>query len=209
MILGLGEVGWLAVRWWVWLYFLFSIIVGIFSALYWKREAVIKLYFQTRFPEKVIKIFIHYKSGMFNIYWRLIPDNNLFKVSNLTYEFNDEQILRENDFFSLKQNNKKTLMKLGDAEYYFEDLALINQKGKKWAEIHYFHNNPKPLSFDFTNNKLNFTSKQMTDFEQNDLFVKLLTLDQEKKTLFFLIIMVGLNLFVTIFIVAKMMGWIK
>jgi len=209
MILGLGEVGWLAVRWWVWLYFLFSIIVGIFSALYWKREAVIKLYFQTRFPEKVIKIFIHYKSGMFNIYWRLIPDNNLFKVSNLTYEFNDEQILRENDFFSLKQNNKKTLMKLGDAEYYFEDLALIKSKGGKYPEIHYFYNNPKPLDFNLSDEELTFSSKQMHDFEQNDLFKKLLTLSQERSTMMILMIISGINIIVSFVILAKIMGWIK
>jgi len=209
MILGLGSVGWFGVRWWVLLYFLFSVIVGIGVAVYWKREQIIKLYFQTRFPEKVIKIVIHYKSGMYNCYWRLIPDNNLFKVNGLTYEFNDKEVLKENNFFSLKQNNKKTIINLKGKKYYFEDLALINEKGRKWSELHYFYNNPKPLSFDFTNEDLNFTSKQMTDFEQNDLFTKLLTLNDEKKTMMILIVMVGFNLFVTIFIVAKMMGWLK
>lgn len=209
MIFGLHLVGWLGVRWWVWLYFFFSILVGIAVAFYWKREEVIRIYFQTRFPERTIKVFVHYISGMYNIYWRLIPDNNLFKINNITYQFNDKEILRENDFFSLKEKNKKTIVKIAGKKYNFEELALINQKGRKWSEIHFFYNNPKPLSFDFTNEKLDFTGKQMTDFEQNDLFTKLLTLEQEKKTIIILLIMVGFNLFMTIFIIAKMMGYIK
>ena len=209
MIWGLEQVGWFAVRWWIWIYFAFSILVGIAVAIYWKREDVIRIYFQTRFPERVIKVFIHYKSGMYNIYWRLIPDNNLFKINNITYVFNDKEILRENDFFSLKEKNKKTIIKIENEKYNFEDLALITQKGRKWSDIHFFYNNPKPLNFDFTNEKLDFTGKQMTDFEQNDLFTKLLTLEQEKKTLIILIIMVAFNLFMTIFIIAKMMGYIK
>ena len=209
MILGLEQVGWFAVRWWVWLYFAFSIIVGIAVAFYWKREEVIRIYFQTRFPERVVKVFVHYKSGLYNTYWRLIPDNNLFKINNVTYEFNDKEILKENDFFSLKEKSEKTIIKIKGKKYDFEDLALINQKGRKWSEIHYFYNNPKPLSFDFTNEKLDFTGKQMTDFEENDLFTKLLTLEQEKKTLVILIVMVAFNLFMTIFIIAKMMGYIK
>ena len=209
MIFGLEQVGWFAVRWWVWLYFFFSVIVGIGVALYWKREDVIRIYFQTRFPERVIKVVIHYKSGLYNIYWRLIPDNNLFKISNKIYEFSDKEILKENDFFSLKDKNKKTIVKIEGKEYNFEDLALINQKGRKWTEIHYFYNNPTPLSFDFENNELDFTSTQMNEFEQNDLFTKLLTLEQEKKTLIILIVMVAFNLFMTIFIIAKMMGFIK
>ena len=200
MIFGLEQVGWFAVRWWIWLYFAFSIIVGIAVALYWKREDVIRIYFQTRFPERVIKIFIHYKSGLYNTYWRLIPDNNLFKINNVTYEFNDKEILKENDFFSLKSKNEKTIIKIKGKKYNFEDLALINQKGRKWSEIHFFYNNPKPLSFDFTNEKLDFTGKQMTDFEENDLFTKLLTLEQENKKIIILIVMSAFNLFMTIFI---------
>ena len=209
MIFGLEQVGWFAVRWWIWLYFAFSIIVGIAVALYWKREEVIRIYFQTRFPERVVKVFVHYKSGLYNTYWRLIPDNNLFKINNVTYEFNDKEILKENDFFSLKEKSEKTIIKIKGKKYNFEDLALINQKGRKWSEIHFFYNNPKPLSFDFTNEKLDFTGKQMTDFEDNDLFTKLLTLEQENKKITILIVMSAFNLFMTIFIIAKMMGYIK
>lgn len=209
MIWGLHLVGWFGVRWWIWFYFAFSILVGLGVMLYWKREDIIRIYFQTRFPERVVKVVMHYKSGMYSNYWRLIPDDNLFKINNKTYEFTDKEILKENDFFSLKEKNKKTIINIEGKKYNFEDLALINQKGRKWSEVHYFFNNPKPLSFDFTADNLDFTSKQMTDFEQNDLFVKLLTLEQEKKTLIMLIVMVAFNLFMTIFIIAKMMGYIK
>ena len=205
----LQVVGWFGVRWWVWIYFVFDILLGVSIAIYWHREKIKKIYYSTRFPEKTLKIIIHYKSGLFNIYWRLIPDNNLFKINNKTYEFTDKEILRENDFFADKSKNGKTIIKINNNEYNFEDLAQIKQKGTKYPEVHYFYNNPKPLSFDFDNSKLDFTGKQMTEFEENDLFTKLLKLNQEKSTLMILVLIGCANLIIGFFIVAKIMGWIK
>jgi len=209
MIFGLHLVGWLGVRWWVWIYFLFSVFVGLGIGIYWKREALKRIYYTTRFPERTIRVIIHYKSSMYNIYWRLIPDNNLFKINNKVYEFNDNEILRENDFFSTKDKREKTIINIKGNKYEFEDLMLIKQKGVKYPEIHYFYNNPKPLSFDFTNENLNFTGKQMSDFEQNDLFTKLLRLNQERNTLLILILICAFDCVINLFTLAKMMGWIK
>ena len=213
----LTAVGWFDVRWWIWLYFFFTILAGLSIGIYWRRETLKRLYYQTRFPERTIQIIMHYKSGLYNTYWRLIPDNNLFKINNKTYEFTDKEILRENDFFADKNKRKKTIIKVDGKEYEFEDLMQIKRKGTKYPEIHYFHNYPKPLSFDFdTDIKdkdgkliLGFTGKQMTDFEENDLFTKLLRLNQERNTLLFLIMVSCANAIMTLFIIAKMMGWLK
>lgn len=209
MIFGLDAVGWFGVRWWVLVYFLFSVFVGLAIGIYWKREALKRLYYTTRFPERTLKVIIHYKGGLYNIYWRLIPDDNLFKINDKTYEFTDKEILKENDFFADKSKNKQTIIKVDGNEYTFEDLAQVKQKGSKYPEVHYFYNNPKPLSFDFTNEKLDFTGKQMSDFEENDLFTKLLKLNQEKSTLMILILISCANLIATFFMIAKLMGWIK
>jgi len=49
----------------------------------------------------------------------------------------------------------------------------------------------------------------MSDFEQNDLFTKLLRLNQERNTLLILILICAFNCIINLFIVAKMMGWLK
>ena len=209
MIFGLSGVGWLGIRWWIWLYFAFSVLMGIFIGIYWNRERLKKIYYLTRFPERIIKMFIHYETGLYNVYWRLIPDDNTFKINAKVYEFNDKNILKENDFFANKNKNKKTIIKVDNKEYNFEDLALIKSKGGKYPEIHYFYNNPKPLDFNLSDETLKFSSKQMHDFEQNDLFSKLLTLSQERTTMMILMIICGINTIISFVMLAKMMGWLK
>ena len=204
----LSVVGWFGIRWWIWLYFLFSILMGLFIGIYWKREALKKYYYLTRFPERIIKVFIHYNTSIYNVYWRLIPDNNIFKINAKVYEFKDEKVLKENDFFADKRDNKKTIIKVDDIEYEFENLALIKVKGGKYPEIHYFYNNPKPLDFDLSDTDLKFSSKQMSEFEQNDLFTKLLTLSQERTALMIVMIICGLNVIISFVLLAKAMGWI-
>lgn len=202
-------IGWFGVRWWIWFYLFFSIVAGIAIGIYWNREHLKRIYYQVRFPERVIKVVMHYKSSLYSIYWRLIPDDNFFKINKKMYYFDDREVLKQNDFFSQKDKDKKTILKVDGTKYYFEDLAQIKLKGSKWTEIHYFYNNPTPLSFDFTSEDVDFSSKQMTDFEENDLFTKLLTLTQERNTMMLLIIMVALNTIVSFVMLAKMMGWLK
>ena len=204
-----SAVGWFDIRWWIWCYFFFSVVAGIAIGIYWNREALKRIYLQVRFPERVIKVIVHYKSNMYNVYWRLIPDNNFFKINKKMYYFDDREVLKQNDFFTRKDKDKKTILKIDGKKYNFEDLAQIKNKGKKWTEIHYFYNNPTPLSFDFTSEDVDFSSKQMTDFEENDLFVKLLTLAQERNVMMIVIILVVLNTIISFVMLAKMMGWLK
>jgi len=205
----LNVIGWLGVRWWIWLYLAFSIFMGIFIGIYWHRERLKKFYYLARFPERIIKIFLHYETGFYNIYWRLIPDDDTFNINKKIYEFNDKFILKENNFFADKRKNEKTIIKVDGKEYYFEDLALIKSKGGKYPEIHYFYNNPKPLDFNLIDNDLKFSSKQMHDFEQNDLFSKLLTLSQERTTMMMIMIICCINTIVNFIILAKIMDWLK
>ena len=205
----LQSAGWFDIRWWIWLYFAFSILFGLFIGIYWNRERLKKFYYLTRFPERIIQVFIHYETKMFNVYWRLIPENNKFKINAKTYLFDDKTVLKENNFFADKRKNKKTIIKVDNESYNFEDLALIKLKGSKFPEIHYFYNNPKPLNFDLSEEDLKFSSSQMAEFEQNDLFTKLLTLTQERMTMMIIMILCIGNIIVTFVILAKMMGWIK
>jgi len=181
----------------------------LFIGIYWHREKLKKFTYLARFPERIIKMFVHYETGLYNIYWRLIPDDNTFKINKKSYEFNDKNILKENNFFADKRKNNKTIIKVDDKEYNFEDLALIKSKGGKYPEIHYFYNNTKALDFNLTDDKLSFTSKEMHDFEENDLFTKLLTLSQERSTMMMIMIICCINTIVGFVMLAKMMGWLK
>lgn len=205
----LNAIGWFDIRWWIWLYFFFSILMGVFIGVYWQREKLKKYYYLIRFPERIIRVIIHYGTGLYNVYWRLVPDDNVFKINAKVYEFDDDNVLKENDFFADKKNNEKTIIKVDGNKYYFEDLALIKVKGGKYPEIHYFYNNPKPLDYNLTDKELKFSSKQKHDFEQNDLFTKLLTLQQERTALMVVMIICGLNVLLSFVMLAKMMGWIK
>ena len=57
----------LGVKLWIWLYFALSIMGGMTVLIFWFREKVRRKYYELRFPEKLIKIVIHYKSGLFKI----------------------------------------------------------------------------------------------------------------------------------------------
>ncbi|MDD5059421.1 MAG: hypothetical protein PHQ60_16310 [Sideroxydans sp.] len=205
----LTAVGWLGIKWWIWAYFLFSILAGATIGLIYFKEQLKGKYYKIRFPEKVIKIFLHYNTNLYKIFWRLVPENNFFEMENGRYFFDSETVLKENDFFATQDKREKTIIKLEGKEYEFEKLMMIKQKGEKYPEVHYFYGNPRPLNFNLTDKDLTFSAKDMSEFEKNDLFVKLLTLSQERQTMFIVMIIAGLNLLATMFIIAKMMGWIK
>lgn len=204
-----STVGWLGIKLWIWIYFLFSILAGATIAGIYFKEQIKGKYYKIRFPEKVIKIFLHYNTNLYKVFWRLVPENNFFEMENGRYLFDSETVLKENDFFATKDKRDKTIIKLEGNKYEFEKLMMIKQKGEKYPEVHYFYGNPRPLSFNLSDKELTFSAKDMSEFEKNDLFVKLLTLSQERQTMLIVMIISGLNLLATMFIIAKMMGWIK
>ena len=204
-----STVGWLGIKLWIWIYFLFSILAGATIAGIYFKEQIKGKYYKIRFPEKVIKIFLHYNTNLYKVFWRLVPENNFFEMENGRYLFDSETVLKENDFFATKDKRDKTIIKLEGNKYEFEKLMMIKQKGEKYPEVHYFYGNPRPLNFNLSDKELTFSAKDMSEFEKNDLFVKLLTLSQERQTIFIVMIISGLNLLATMFIIAKMMGWIK
>ncbi len=198
----------LGVRIWIWFYFGLSIILFIGVAIYWYRERIRKKYYEFRYPEKLVKVVIHYKSMMYKEYWRIIPDDMFFSIENKKYEFNDKNILKENEFFSKKSKNK-TIIKIKGKEYIFEDLLGIKHRHTKYMEMHYFFNNPNPINFNLSEKKLDFSAKQLFDFKENDLFAKLLTLQGERSLMMIILILSIVNIIVSMFLVAKIMGWVE
>ena len=207
--MGLDSVIW-GVRLWIWLYLIVSIFAVIGSFAYWFKETIKKHYFKTKFPEKVIKVVIHYKSNLYRIYWRIVPDNKCFVIEKKAYNYDDKAVMKDNDFFIKKDKNKgKQFISIDEKQYDFNDTFGIKLRRSDVMEIHYWHNNPSPLEFNFEKKKLEFSSKHLQDFKENDLFSKLLTLETEKRMMLILLMAVGLNIIITGFVLAKIMGWIE
>jgi len=194
-------------RLWIWLLLLISFLMFIGVIAYLKREKIKKKYFMFRYPEKLIKCIVHYKSGMFKIYWRIIPSDDKFYFDNQIYKYSDKKVLKNNDWYVRQQNTSKSIVKLGDKEFYLEDKAKLNDKEAKFPEIHYYFNNPCPI--EFTTKGMDFSADDLKNFEEHDLWTKLLTLEGEKSFLLIILFLVIGNMLLTMFIIAKMMGWIK
>lgn len=201
---------WLGVKVWIWLYFFLSIVLGSFVILYWHREKIRRKYYEIRFPERIIKVVLHYKSGFFKEFFRLMPDDNLFVINGKDYHFDSEEILRDNDFF-VRKNKKKTetVVKIEGVEYIITDLYKLRKKKRDYPELHYFYNIPKPIQFDYKEKDIKLSAKQLNLFQENDLFSKLLTLDTQRNIFIILMILMIANFLVTFILLAKNMGWIK
>lgn len=198
----------LGVRLFIWVYFLVSIILGVGIVLYTNRELLKEKWYKWRFPEKVIKIIMHYPTGIYRVYWRLIPDTDFFTFDGKTYNYTDTSIISENDFFVYKKEGE-TVARVEGKEYKLEDDLKIRRKKAEFSEIHYFYNVPLPIDYKTVSTELKLTSTQLTDLKENDLLKKLLTMEAEKNLLMFVLIIAGLNLLTTLFLLAKIMGWLS
>lgn len=205
--INLSAVYW-GVRLWIWLYLLLSILLVGVVALYWYRETIRRTYYQIRFPEKLLKVIIHYKNNYFKEYYRLIPDDKMFILESKSYQFDDKNILKDNDFF-VRKKEARLIAKIDGKEYNINNKLKLIKKWRSYAEIHYYFNVPTPIDFDMSKKALAFSSKQLQDFKDNDLFAKLLTLDTEKNFLFFILVVSILSLIVSGINLAKTMGWLK
>jgi len=197
----------LGVRIFIWIYFSISLIYGLSVIIFWYRERIRKRYYEFRFPEKLLKVVIHYVGNQYKEFWRLIPDDNLFTFESKKYSFSDKTILKDNEFF-IKQDNNRNVVIIDGKKYSFEDLKIVRKRKSIYPEVHYFYNNPTPINFDFEKKDVGFSSKELNDFEENDLFKKLLTLEDEKRLMMLIMILTIVNTIATVFVIAKLMEWI-
>lgn len=199
----------LGVNAFIFIYFIFSVIAFCSVMIYIKREKIRRTYYKIRFPEKIIKCVVHYTSTYYKEYWRIIPDDNKYNMEGKQYLHSESEIVKKNDIFAVLSDKEEETYKVSIEGKKYDILKKykIKTRGRSYPEIHFFFNNPKPIMFDFPKKKIDLTSKQMKEFEENDLFSKLLTLATERSMLTFLIIMGVGNLLLSIAIFGKLMEW--
>lgn len=193
-------------RLWIWLLFVFSLFVVAGIVFYWNREKIRYQYYSFRFPEKLIKIMIHFKGNLTKRYYRLIPDDKKFRLDNKIYNYADKAVLKNSDFYLTKDTLGKQYFEIEGKKYDFIELCKIKEKTSIYPEIHYFDNNPTPITFNVEKKTIDFTSLELEEFEKNDLWKKLLTLEGEKTLMVFILILCIVNMVASLLIIAKMFG---
>jgi len=195
-------------RVWIWLYLLLSIFLFIGVLIFFFRERIRRKYYELRFPEKLINIVMHYKGGYKKQYARLIPDDDSFVIDGKRYPYSNKAILKDNDCFAFNKGGELTL-KIDGKTYDLNSKLSIKNRWSKYPEIHYFYNQPAPINFDLSKKSLEFSSKQLEEFKDNDLFVKLLTMDSENLKSNIMMIAIIINIVITFAILANEVGWIQ
>lgn len=196
------------IRLWIFAYFLLSILLFLGVLIYIKREAIRKKYYEIRFPEKLLKCIVHHKGGLYKVYWRLIPDHDYFIFHSKQYLFDNKAVMKDHDFY-LRKGKYNWFFEIDGIKYDFIKHFNVKEKKYKYPEIHYFYQKPLPINFDMSKKQIEFTSKQLQEFKDNDLFTKLLTLQTERQMMTLIIILIVVNVLINFVLLAKNMGWIK
>ena len=196
----------LGVKLWIIFYFFLSIIFLLSVVSYFYKEKIKKKYYTLRYAEKVIKVVVHYETGIFKEYYKIIPKTEIFQIGGQVYAYNDKNVIKETDFF-IKDTGTGQKVNIYDTEYDFDEELCLKGKGRKFIEIHYFNNNPAPL--DFKKGEPDTTAFSLDKFEKNNLIIKLLSMKQQSMLFMMILIIVIFNLLATIFIIAHLMGWLE
>jgi hypothetical protein len=208
--MGIFDILVFGVHLWIFLYMFAGFLFVVAIILYIKREILFKIYYTARFPEATLKVFIHYPGNLYKIYYRLVPDKDTFEINKKLYYYNDKKLQKENEFYLMNTDKGwqiKIEGKIYDAPKFIE--RLIKRKGSKYPEIHYLYNCPNPLDFSVKDKMIKLSSMDLNELKNNDLFQKLLSLESEKVTFIILIVLAIANLLITMYLLAKISGWLK
>ena len=209
----------LGAKLWIWVYFICSITFMLGTIAYFLREKIRRKYYYIRYPEKLVKVVIHYKNNLYKIYWRLIPRRKQFELLGHIYHYADKNILKVNDIFSYSKNDNLIIkipekeIKKGKEiitsykEYVIRPNLITKNRWDSFGELHYFYNISEPLSFDISKKKIDFSGEELKQFEENDLFQKMLTLEDEKRLMRIVIIVSVITSIISGLTLAQTLGW--
>lgn len=199
----------LGARLWIWLYFAFGIVLVGVAFIRFFIEQIKRKWYEIRHPEKLLKIVMHYKNNYYKEYFRIIPDNYRHTIEGKEYIYTDKAVKQNPDIFVQKDKKGNEKIIIEGKTYNINNSFAVKNRWKAYAEVHYYFNNPVPINYDLSKKTLEFSSKQLQDYKENELFGKLLSLQEEKRMLSMLMIFSIINILISAFVLCKIMGWIE
>lgn len=193
----------------VWFLLFGTIIVIMGIVLFFLRERLKEYYYKWRWPERVIKICIHYSpSRFYKTFWRLIPPRGQFEIRGQIYRYDADKVIKEEDYLA-EERGEDYFIKANGKEYKIDLNKVIGKKGG-WPELHYPYNCPE--AFDYATYKtdgFNISGSKINDLVKSDLWEKALNLSGQNALIAVCIVLGVINLFLSILIVSKVMGVLK
>lgn len=176
--------------------FFVSLLCVLVSYAVMKKEQIKRWQVKNINIERAIKVVIHYDTTRTKTYYRLIPNDKVLKIDDVMYHYDRESTINPEDIFSQtkKTDTKNVYFKIQDKEYKL-DIRTLEKRAEMFGndnllEIHYWYNVPTPINFDVKKQDLILSAKQMQDMKDNDLFAKLLRLDEQNMLLMIILICV-------------------
>src|SRR3990172_2098832 len=160
------------VKIWIWLYLMFSFSALLFVLISFFKEEIRKFIYSTRYPEKLIKIVMHYPSNIYKEFWRLILESEFFELSGHSYKYDEKKLIKDYDIFAKLKKGKKEksyYITINGKDYEIDELKAQKYRWRKYPEIHYFFNNPNPIDFNATAKKADISAILLNEFKENDL----------------------------------------
>lgn len=192
---------------WILLFGTILIILGV--VLYFSRERLREYYYKWRWPERVIKVCIHYSpSRFYKTFWRLIPPRGQFEIKGQIYRYDERAVIKEEDYLA-EERGQDYFIRAEGKEYKIDLNKVVGRKGG-WPELHYPYNCPEPYDYaTYKTDGFNISGSKINDLVKSDLWEKALNLAGQNALLAVCIILGVINLFISIVIASKVMGVLK
>jgi hypothetical protein len=196
----------LGARLWIWMLLVVAVLFLAWILLVVFKEFRRKIWYRIRYPQKCIKVVIHFDSGYFNEYYRLIPRYDRFTIEKLDYIFNEKVVKKHNETYLVGKKDD-LYAHAGGKRYTIRARNLLKKRFNKTPVIHYFYGEPLPLDLnDLRVKNKRWTSAVINDLTLNDMFAKLLFLKEERNFLVLIVIIVCMNAVLTLLILLKVFG---
>lgn len=179
--------------------FIMSVLALSVSYASLKREQIKRWWYKNISIHKTVKLVMHYDTTRTKVFYRLIPEDKVFNIDGSMYHYDKDATIKHEDLFAIrdtkdKKNNEKIYFQVEGQKYNF-DLRSFEKMSQMFGndnivEIHYWHNIPTPINFDVKKKDLILSAKQMNDMKVNDLFAKLLRLEDQNMMMMIILICV-------------------
>lgn len=192
---------------WIWFLLVFTFF-GVSGVIVWIfRYSIQARYWEFRWPEKVVKVIIHYPNRSYTEHVRLIPEKDTFNILDKEYLWSEENVISASDQF---QTGLKLVV--NGIDYEYDTTKLITKKRSRHPQIHYFYNNPDPIMYDTTQHKIRTTAKELGEFHENQLVAQFLMVEEVTKLVMIMLIalgIIGIIMVAALYGIGLLNGWWK